>query len=72
MQRSKQHELKLQRAKEKEAADAQKRAENVAAYEAKVREAKEHQLEVARHKKEKEQKKGKSGNYRTEALMPIA
>lgn len=56
-QRTKQHDAKLARIKEKEAADAQKRAENAAAYEAKVREAQEHQREVERNKKEKEKKR---------------
>ena len=53
-QRSAQHETKLKRLREEEAANAQKRADNVAEYEAKVKEAQEHQREVAARKQEKE------------------
>jgi hypothetical protein len=50
------HEARLRRIEEKERADAQKRAENVAAYERKVKEAQERQQKVEERKKEKQQK----------------
>ncbi|MGH8806491.1 MAG: hypothetical protein ACREX0_01265 [Noviherbaspirillum sp.] len=51
------HEAKLKRAREEEAAEAKKRAENVAAYEKKVQAAQERQREVEARKAEKEQKR---------------
>lgn len=49
-----QHEAKLERLKTEESADAQKRAEKVAAFEKKARDAQEHQRELAARKAEKE------------------
>jgi hypothetical protein len=54
--RSARHEAKLKREREKEASNAAKRAENIAAYERKVQEAQARQAEVAAKKAEKEQK----------------
>jgi len=54
-----QHKAKLERLKEKEAAEVQKRAENVAAFERKAREAEERQREVAARKAEKERERAK-------------
>jgi hypothetical protein len=59
--RIEQHEAKLRRIEEKERADAQKRAENVAAYERKTRDAEERQRQVEAKKKEKEQERAKRG-----------
>jgi colicin import membrane protein len=56
-QRQAQHEAKLKRLEEQERADAQKRADNVAAYERKAREAQERQREVAAKKREKERER---------------
>ena len=53
------HEEKLRRLQAEDAANAQKRAENIAAYERKVRESEERQREVAAKKLEKEKEKEK-------------
>jgi len=53
------HELELKRRREQEAADAPKRAANIAAYQKKVRKAQERQQEVARKKAEKERERAK-------------
>jgi len=55
--RAAQHNAKLEKLKEREAADTQKRAENVAAFERKAREAEQRQREVAEKKAEKERKR---------------
>ncbi|RJG05875.1 hypothetical protein D3870_07465 [Noviherbaspirillum cavernae] len=60
-QRTAQHEARMRQLQAKEAANAQKRADNVAEYEAKVREAEERQRSVATKKLEKEQKRANSG-----------
>jgi hypothetical protein len=52
-----QHQEKLKRMQAEEAANAQKRANNVAAYEKKVRNAEARQREVAAKKEEKERKR---------------
>jgi colicin import membrane protein len=59
--RIEQHEAKLRRIEEKERAAAQKRAENVAAYEKKARDAEERQRQVEAKKKEKERERAKRG-----------
>ena len=51
------HEEKMKRLQAEEAANAQKRAENIAAYEKKQRDALERQQKVAQRKAEKEQKR---------------
>ena len=48
------HEIKLKRRRTDEIADAKKRAENVSAYDRKVRDAKRHQLAVAARKANKQ------------------
>jgi hypothetical protein len=58
-QRQAQHDAKLKRLEQQERADAQKRADKVAAYERKVKEAEERQREVEANKKEKEQERAK-------------
>ncbi|HJV81523.1 hypothetical protein [Noviherbaspirillum sp.] len=55
--RAARHEEKLKEIRAEEAANAKKRAENVAAYERKVAEAKEHQKQVEAKKAEKEEKR---------------
>lgn len=55
------HEAKLKQQRAQEAADAKKRAENVAEYETKVKEAQEHQREVAERKQEKEKDRAAKG-----------
>lgn len=52
--RSAQHDAKVRQLQAEEVANAQKRAENIANYNAKVKEAQEHQREVAARKREKE------------------
>lgn len=60
--RAAQHEAKMKQIREEEAANAQERAENVAAYERKVQEAQLRQQKVAERKAEKEKKrKSKEG-----------
>ena len=54
-----QHRIKLQRLQSEQAAEAKKRAENVSAYELKVRDAELHRRAVASKKAEKEQEKHK-------------
>lgn len=56
------HNARLERLKEKEAADAQKRAENVAAFERKARKAEERQREVAAKKAEKERERAEKNS----------
>jgi colicin import membrane protein len=51
------HQSKLKRTQEEEAADAQKRAENIVAYDKKVQAAEARQKEVADRKAEKERKR---------------
>lgn len=51
------HEARLKSIREKEAAEAGVRSQNVAAYERKMREARERQLELERRRAEKEQKR---------------
>jgi hypothetical protein len=58
-QRQAQHDAKLKRLEQQERADAQKRADKVAAYERKVREAEERQREVEAKKQEKELERAK-------------
>lgn len=58
-ERTAQHEAKLQRIQAEEAANAAKRAENVAAYERKQREAEEHLKEVENRKAEKERERAR-------------
>ncbi|WP_136418215.1 hypothetical protein [Herbaspirillum sp. ST 5-3] len=55
--RTARHEEKLKEIRAEEAANAKKRAENVAAYERKVAEAKEHQKQIEAKKAEKEEKR---------------
>lgn len=55
--RIKEHQARLQRLQAEEAANAQKRAENVAAYEKKVRQAETRQREIAARKAEKERER---------------
>lgn len=62
--RAAQHNEKIKKLKEREAADAQKRAENVAAFEKKAREAEERQREVAARKAEKERKRAEKNSQR--------
>lgn len=64
MDRAAQHDEKMKELKEREAADAQKRAENVAAFEKKAREAEERQREVATKKAEKERKRAEKNAQR--------
>lgn len=52
-----QHEIKSERRQRKDIADAKKRADNVAAYERKVREAELHRRAVAARKAEKERER---------------
>jgi colicin import membrane protein len=62
-----QHNAKLEKLKAKEAANAQKRAENVAAFEKKARDAEERQREVAARKAEKERKRA----AKTSPAVPV-
>lgn len=55
--RAARHERKMKELQAEEAANAQKRAENIAAYEKKVEEAREHKKVVERKKAEKEQER---------------
>jgi hypothetical protein len=57
LDRSAVHEAKLKRLREEDAANAQKRAANVAAYEKKMKEAQARQQEVAAKKAEKERER---------------
>jgi colicin import membrane protein len=59
------HKAKLEALRAEEAADAQKRAEKVAAYERKVREAEERQREIAARKAEKERKRAGNNSSAT-------
>lgn len=56
-ERTARHEAKLRRIQAEDAANAAKRAENIAAYERKQREAEEHQKEVENRKAEKERER---------------
>jgi colicin import membrane protein len=56
------HNARLEKLQEREAADAQKRAENVAAFERKARKAEERQREVAARKAEKERKRAEKSS----------
>lgn len=60
--RVKQHEERLKHLQAEDQANAQKRAENVAAYEKKVQKAQERQRRVEEKKKEKELKKAKQAS----------
>jgi hypothetical protein len=55
--RAKEHQARLQRLQAEEAANAKKRAENVAAYEKKVQQAETRQREIAAKKAEKERER---------------
>lgn len=57
--RVRQHEERLKRLQEEDQADAQKRAENIADYEEKVRKSQERQRRVEEKKKQKELEKAK-------------
>lgn len=63
--RNKEHQARLQRLQMEESANAQKRAENVAAYEKKLRQAEQRQREIAVRKAEKERER-----QRKEAAVP--
>jgi hypothetical protein len=55
--RIEQHETRIKRLQEEDAANAQKRADNITAYERKVREAEERQREIAARKLEKQKER---------------
>lgn len=55
--REERHQARLKRLEERDRADAQKRADNVAAYEKKVKQAEERQRQVEERKKKKEKER---------------
>lgn len=69
-ERTARHEEKLRRIQAEEAANAAKRAENVAAYERKQREAAEHLKEVEGRKAEKERERSQKGAPPAASVAP--
>lgn len=66
--RSKKHEARLRQVRAKDASDAEKRAENVAAYEKKVQAAQKRQQQVLDRKAEKERKRQEKPQVSTRTL----